>query len=214
MDVGGSIHPNSIVANVLLLGAASSHSSLRRRHSSASRQNIECRVESLSQKYVEGNTGIFYPDKNGPEAYTVHSDEPFLVPSIPRELPSYADDATDAAIYYANFAYEDEVTAFQTYDTLQQTLRQQILTSVEPIFYHELQDKEFGFADVTPLQLLDHLTSCYVEITLQDLEENREKLRAPWNPNEDMITVWNRIHDCILFAAGTYDPSYTTPQCF
>ncbi|KAG7348799.1 hypothetical protein IV203_011396 [Nitzschia inconspicua] len=87
----------------------------------------------------------------------------------------------------------------------------QILTAVEPIFYHEPQDKEFGFADVTPLQLLNHLTTRYGKITQQDLKENREELRAPWNPNEDMTTVWNRIHDCIQFAAGTYDPiSYDT----
>ncbi|KAG7348802.1 hypothetical protein IV203_011399 [Nitzschia inconspicua] len=149
-----------------------------------------------------------------PEAYTFHSDEPFIVPSIPRELPSYADDATDAEIYYANFAYEDEVTAFQTYNTLQQTLRKQILTAVEPPFYHELEDREFGYMDVTLLQLLNHLTTDYGEITPQDLEENREKLRAPWNPVEDMTTVWNRIHDCIQFAAGNYDPiSYDTAMC-
>jgi hypothetical protein len=51
--------------------------------------------------------------------------------------------------------------------------------------------------------ILAHLTSNYGTRSSTDLEENRDKLKAPWSPNDEIETLWTRVAECKNLAAGT-----------
>ncbi|KAG7342948.1 hypothetical protein IV203_020893 [Nitzschia inconspicua] len=140
------------------------------------------------------------------DAYLLRAGQAFDVPPMPGDPPMPPAGATNAQISAADRAYDQAVIAFDTYEAVQNALRQQLLDAVEPTFYETLRDDEFGYADVTPLAILAHLTTNYGTIKQQDLEDNRDKLKAAWNPDDDITTVWTRIRNCIQFATGTTAP--------
>ncbi|KAG7372176.1 hypothetical protein IV203_018319 [Nitzschia inconspicua] len=72
--------------------------------------------------------------------------------------------------------------------------------------HQKLDDKIHGYADVTPQELLTHLTTKYGTITDTDLEDNRKKLSSPWNPDDDLDIIWGRVTDCMAFAKDTSQP--------
>ncbi|KAG7345662.1 hypothetical protein IV203_033193 [Nitzschia inconspicua] len=133
-------------------------------------------------------------------AYILRAGQAFEVPPMPGDQPDPAPGATNAQISAADRAYDKSVIAYDTYVAVQSALHQQLLAAVEPTFY------SFGYANVTPLQLSTHLITNYGTIKQQDLEDNRDKLKAAWNPDDEITTVWTRIRECIEFAAGTNDP--------
>lgn len=47
-----------------------------------------------------------------------------------------------------------------------------VLKAVKKIYLVELEDKDFGFADVSVLDMLDHLVDWYTTVTREDLEQN------------------------------------------
>jgi hypothetical protein len=64
---------------------------------------------------------------------------------------------------------------------------------VLPTFYDVLADDTFGYADVTVLDLIEHLQDAYGTITRTDLEANRNRLKEPWNPDQDFANLWTKI---------------------
>jgi hypothetical protein len=51
-----------------------------------------------------------------------------------------------------------------------------------------------------------HLRSTYGAITLEDLETNRARLAADWNPDSPLEDVWALIRETQRFAADGHDP--------
>jgi hypothetical protein len=89
--------------------------------------------------------------------------------------------------------HDKEASDYATYKKVHETLKQQILLAVQPLYYQDLQNNEFGYADVTIPALLAHLTTTYGQLTLADLESNRTKLTEQWNPDEPLENLWKRI---------------------
>jgi hypothetical protein len=68
------------------------------------------------------------------------------------------------------------------------------MTAVKPIYYQDLEDDEFGYADVTIPNLLSHLDTTYGQLNAADLETNRSKLiEQCWNPDDPLENLWKRI---------------------
>ncbi|KAG7372531.1 hypothetical protein IV203_018674 [Nitzschia inconspicua] len=109
--------------------------------------------------------------------YTARAGQAYTAPTFPIR-PTHVASATTAQINNANQDYADAVSAYDKHISVQQNLKQQILNAVEPIFTKNLDDKIHGYADVTPQELLTHLTTKYGTITDTDLEDNRKKLNT------------------------------------
>jgi hypothetical protein len=77
---------------------------------------------------------------------------------------------------------------------------------VLPRYFRLLADPDFGYADVSVAALLMHLRSTYGTITLEDLETNRARLSADWNPDSPIEDVWALIRETQRFAADGNDP--------
>jgi hypothetical protein len=85
-------------------------------------------------------------------------------------------------------------------------LKQQMLTAVKPIYYQDLENDIFSYADTTIPELLSHLTTTYGQLTSADLKNNRANLTEQWNPDEHLENLWRHIHViCSVATAGGSD---------
>ena len=139
----------------------------------------------------------------GPNEYFLRTGVPFIAPDHPGIQPDHANNATNAQITQANRIYDTNLSDFNTYRSVIAELRQQIIQAVDSIYYNVLEDPVFGYADVTPLQLLQHLTTTYGTRSIDDLEENRATLAADWDPDSPIEDLWTRIKDAKQYAAAT-----------
>ncbi|KAI2511196.1 hypothetical protein MHU86_3161 [Fragilaria crotonensis] len=68
-----------------------------------------------------------------------------------------------------------------------------VLTAINASFLSALEDPDFGFGDVTPLALLEHLRTEYGTMTPEELERNRSALSEPWNFDDPIEDLWSKI---------------------
>jgi hypothetical protein len=121
---------------------------------------------------LNGHLGIVMPTA----AYVIRAGAAFNEPHHPGIQPVHAVAATAAIITSTNRAYDHALAEFKTYSTVKETLKQQVLSSVDPIYYQDLEDDTFGYADVLIPAIINHLTTTYGTLTASDLEINRESL--------------------------------------
>ena len=128
---------------------------------------------------------------------------PFDAPVHPGPVPDHHANATNAQIAQANSAYDRLILDTDKYLLVQNALRAQILEAVEPIYYDILRNRDFGFARVKPIQILQHLQQKFGKVTTSDLRKNLATLGATWNPDDPIDTLWTRVRECQDFALGT-----------
>ena len=131
---------------------------------------------------------------------------PFAVPDNPGQLPVPANFATSAQINAINALHSQQTNDFNVYIATKNALRSSILAAVSEDYYNILRDPIFGYASVTPLALLTHIKTHYGQVTSKDLEQNRESLRAPWNPDDEIASLWTRNLNCQDFARNSTEP--------
>jgi hypothetical protein len=74
------------------------------------------------------------------------------------------------------------------------------------IFLQDLEDDLFGFANVSIIEMFDHLTTTYRTLEASDLESNRNKLAIQWNPDAAFETFWLRIKNIRAVATAGAAP--------
>ena len=77
-----------------------------------------------------------------------------------------------------------------------------VLDAVNKIYLVELEDDDFGFAEVSALDMLEHLEDWYTTVSLKDLEENRESLKAVWNLDRPIKELWLQMRNAQNLAAA------------
>jgi hypothetical protein len=100
----------------------------------------------------------------------------FIEPPHPGAQPVHAAAATSAQITAANRAYKDQaMTNFNTCQSVKENIKKQILNPVDNTYPQNLKDDVFGYANITIIQLLQHLQAPYYGLfTTKDLETNRK----------------------------------------
>jgi hypothetical protein len=83
-------------------------------------------------------------------------------------------DGTAAQISAARHIWEEDVHTYRTYTSVQQALKKQIINVFEQMYLDVLNDDMVGFANISVLDMLDHLFTTYGNITAVDLENNFE----------------------------------------
>jgi hypothetical protein len=80
-----------------------------------------------------------------------------------------------------------------THATITEKFKQQVFSAVNPIYYQDLEDGTFGYADVHIPAIITHLTTTYGTLTASDLKINRDKLTEAWNPDDPIENLWKNI---------------------
>ena len=145
-----------------------------------------------------GHLGVLL--SNAAYANKTKSTTAWTDPQHPGANPTHARNATADAITEGNRKFKAELAEFNLCEQVKGDLRQMMLQAVNPTYTTVLEDPEMGYADVKPIDLLDHLVDEYGTISEMDLENNRDKLSEAWDPTDDFETIVTRIRDVKLFA--------------
>jgi hypothetical protein len=119
--------------------------------------------------------------------YLTRAAHVFTMPIHPGDAPVYLPAATSAQITETNCQYAADLYEHTLVLTIAEELKKQLLQAVHARYLHALADPDFGFADVSPAALLAHLKTTYSVITHEELETNRARLSAEWNPDSPLM---------------------------
>ena len=100
---------------------------------------------------------------------------------------------TAAIIGVALRNYAEALADVALYNALSAALAAQILSAVNSSFLSAVEDPNFGFDDVTPRAMLEHLRTEYGTLTPEELEKNRAALSEPWNFDDPIEDLWAKI---------------------
>jgi hypothetical protein len=128
---------------------------------------------------------------------------PYVHP-IPPVPPNYAGAAAVIAQLQSDYAHQKE--RYEEYVELAAQIKAQLLQAVPILYLQQLNHAQVGFANATPRAIIDHLLATFGEITERDLDKNMAELRAPWNPDVPIHTVFERGTACRQFAEEGDDP--------
>jgi hypothetical protein len=79
---------------------------------------------------------------------------------------------------------------------VQQALKKQIISVFEPMYLEILNDNMVGYANISAIDMVDHLFETYGNITAVDLEINFEHMRRAWDPQQPVESLFKQIQDC------------------
>ena len=113
-------------------------------------------------------------------------------PAHPGPAPVFPANATSRQMTEISATYDRALKAFETYNDVEQTLKQQLLAAVDPEFVCSLQDALYGYANVTVRDLLVHLETTYGQLDQDALTANLAALEEPWEPVESMEKLWQQ----------------------
>jgi hypothetical protein len=159
-------------------------------------------IHSIRGGGANGHLAVVMPAAD----YLARTGVPFIIPIHPGAAPVHAAGATSAQITETNRQYTADLAEHTHYLTVVEELKRQVLQAVLPRYFRILADADFGYADISVAALLLHLRTTYGTITPEDLETNRARLAADWNPDSPIEDVWMLIRETQRFAADGNDP--------
>lgn len=140
-----------------------------------------------------GFLGLIMPDADFATKQT--TPKPFTKP-VPDE-----DDADDDSV-----TYKQDIRDLREYHAMETQLKAQIIAAVSSEFLTALEDPDLGFGKITAKQMLQHLIDEYGSITADDITANTEQLNAPWNTEQPIRKLWERIKECQRLGRAGNEP--------
>jgi hypothetical protein len=92
--------------------------------------------------------------------------------------------------------WEEDVQTYRTLTSVQQALKNQIISVFDPMYLDILNDNMVGYANISARGMVDQLFETYVNITAVHLEINFEHMRRAWDPQQPVETLFKQIQDC------------------
>jgi hypothetical protein len=89
--------------------------------------------------------------------------------------------------------------------TVKSLLKCQLLQAVPSTFIYKTSNIELGYAQVSTLDLLNHLFLTYGSVTADELSTNMDNLGRQWDPNQQLEDLWAQICKFQAFA-NNFDP--------
>jgi hypothetical protein len=116
-------------------------------------------------------------------------------PQAPGRAPANMD-GTATQISAARHIWEEDVQTYRTCTSVQQALKKQIISVIEPMYLDILSDNMVGYANILARDMSEHLFETYGNITAVDLEIHFEHMRRAWDPQQPVETLFKQIQDC------------------
>jgi hypothetical protein len=79
------------------------------------------------------------------------------------------------------------------------------------MYLKALRNRITGFATTTTLEMITHLYTSYGRLSPADLQGNDTHLRNPYDPNQPIEALFDKIEDAVSLAAATQAP-YSAEQ--
>ena len=130
----------------------------------------------------------------------------FNTPTAPPAAPVHPEGVTSPQITEINCQWTADQAEYQKYITVLSALTQKILLAVPSSYYATLADPVLAYANVTPLQLLHHLTTTYGRLDRRELPANEKRLNNEWSPNTPIKDLWLNFREICHIADNGQNP--------
>jgi hypothetical protein len=130
----------------------------------------------------------------------------FPVPNNPGPSATVVAGMAAAVIAETTRLHNEAPQVYRTYHSVDQAIKKLIIESFDDAYINALSDKIVGCANCTSLQLLTHLLKYYAMIAPTELTQNYERLNAPYDPNQPIETLFQKIQDARAFAVAGGQP--------
>ena len=74
-------------------------------------------------------------------------------------------------------------------------LKNQIIEAIKGPYLMELRDRRFGYLNSSPMDMLDHLFDRYGNLTAIDVQECKNRINEPFNPDEPIAVYFQHLED-------------------
>ena len=125
----------------------------------------------------------------------------------PAQIPVYHPPGGHAAgaVAAAQATFQAELKEWNNCNAVDSQLKKMILEAVDDVYTASLADEMHGYATVTTQELITHLVDTYGAIDEDALADNLALMEEVWDPKNPIETIFNRAHNCRLFAAAGGD---------
>ena len=92
------------------------------------------------------------------------------------------------------------------YNDTDMAIKLLLMSEFRETYIRALQDRYVGYENVTTLEILTHLYTNYAKITLNNLQENVDEMKAPWDPNQPFETLVDQVYDGMDYKSARNNP--------
>jgi hypothetical protein len=149
-----------------------------------------------------GHLGIIITN----EEYFVIAVDVFPVPNNPGPSAAVVAGMTAAVISEMTRLHREATQVYRTYQNVYQAIKKLIIESFDDAYLNALSDEIVGYANCTSLQLLTHILTYYAMIASTELTQIHERLNTPYDPNQPIETLFQKIQDARAFAVAGGQP--------
>jgi hypothetical protein len=149
-----------------------------------------------------GHLGIIM---NNEEYFAIAIDV-FPVPANPGPSAAVVAGMTAAVIAETTRLYRKATQVYRTYHNVDQAINKLLIEAFDNAHLNALSDDIGGYANCTSLQILTHLLTFYAMIAPTELTQNYERLNTPYDPNQPIETLFQKIQDARSFAVSGGHP--------
>jgi hypothetical protein len=159
-------------------------------------------VASYEGGGCHGHLGIIMTNKE----YFAIAVDVFPVPTNPGPSAVVVTGMTAAVIAETTRLHREATQVYRTYHNVDQAIKKLIIESFDDIYLNALSDEIVGYANCTSLQLLTHLLTYYTMIAPTELTQKYERLNTPYDPNQPIESLFQKIQDARDFAVAGGHP--------
>ncbi len=131
---------------------------------------------------------------------------PYVPPIHPGPTPAPTATMTAPVLQEANRVYKAAIKAFEIHQATEAALKAQFLAVIPPCYLEDLKHIQFGFANVTVLDMITHIDTTYGTITNKDRLDNRTLMQKSWDPTAPIEDLWIQMNRGQQFARTGRDP--------
>jgi hypothetical protein len=131
---------------------------------------------------------------------------PFVLPELPDPVAAPAAGDTQFIIEERKRIHSLEERTWAYCDNVHTALRNQLTEAVDHSYMRNLHHPTMAFADVSVIDLLQHLFENWGQITSSDLHSNFERMYTAWNPCDGFNIIVDQLEDGQRFAQTGSQP--------
>lgn len=141
-----------------------------------------------------------------PNVHFLCHGQQFTQATYPGLLLAYPANATDAQCKTIKQAHELELAACKITERVETLLKMQIHNAIEDAHSTGICDDTTGFGNDTILDVHTCPFATCGTLSTAEIEQNEEKLKAPFDPNHPLPTLFKRFKECQALASAAGDP--------
>jgi hypothetical protein len=130
----------------------------------------------------------------------------FAVPVAPPLVPVLPAVVTGPIITEANRQHAEDKRLFARYHDTDKALLKMLIAAVPSVYIDALCDPDYGYSQVTTLDMLTHLKSTYGQISITERDQNQTRMTTPWHPPTPIEALFTQLQAGVRFAAAGGEP--------